>query len=178
MSSREPEVQSFFRAIFADALKEPKPSFVLNALEVAGKIRAVTGSSLCGDRLICEFGAIAEDDLAGASPGEFLFFDNIQQACQDGFAVYDFSVGDEPYKRLWCDLEIRQFDVLAPLTAKGRLLAASMRQVTALKAFIKNNRFIWKLAKSFRKKAAAQAAASATIDLRTWLEQRSGSRMP
>ena len=133
---------------------------MLNALEVAGKIRAVTGSSLCGDRLICEFGAISEDDLAGASPGEFLFFDNIQQACTDGFAVYDFSVGDEPYKRLWCDLEIRQFDVLAPLTAKGRLLGASMRQVTALKAFIKNNRFIWKLAKTFRKKAAAQVAPS------------------
>ena len=156
----EPEVKSFFRSIFAEALKEQKPSFVLNALEVAGKIRAVTGSSLCGDRLICEFGAISEDDLAGASPGEFLFFDNIQQACQDGFAVYDFSVGDEPYKRLWCDLEIRQFDVLAPLTAKGRLLGASMQQVTALKAFIKNNRFIWKLAKTFRKKAAAQVAPS------------------
>ena len=160
----EPQVKSFFRAIFSDALKEPKPSFVLNALEVAGKIRAVTGSSLCGDRLICEFGAISEDELAGASPGEFLFFDNIQQACQDGFSVYDFSVGDEPYKRLWCDLEIRQFDVLAPLTAKGRLLAASMRQVTALKAFIKNNRFIWKLAKSFRKKAVGQAAAPADDD--------------
>jgi CelD/BcsL family acetyltransferase involved in cellulose biosynthesis len=156
----EPEVKSFFRSIFTAALKEPKPSFVLNALEVAGKIRAVTGSSLCGDRLICEFGAISEDDLAGASPGEFLFFDNIQQACQDKFAVYDFSVGDEPYKRLWCDLEIRQFDVLVPLTAKGRLLGASMRQVTALKAFIKNNRFIWKLAKTFRKKAAAQVAPS------------------
>ena len=127
-------------------------------MEVAGKIRAATGSSLSGDRLICEFGAIAEDDLAHASPGEFLFFDNIQQACKDGFAVYDFSVGDEPYKRLWCDLEIRQFDVMVPLTAKGQLLAASMRQTTRLKAFIKNNRFIWKLAKTFRKKAAAPVA--------------------
>ena len=155
----EAEVKRFFRAIFAEALKEPKPPFVLNGLEVGGKIRAVTGSSLCGDRLICEFGAIADDDLAHASPGEFLFFDNIQQACEDGFAVYDFSVGDEPYKRLWCDLEIRQFDVLVPLTAKGRLLAASMRQATRLKAFIKNNRFIWKLAKTFRKKAAAQLRA-------------------
>lgn len=157
----EAQVQRFFRSIFAEALKEPKPSFMLHALEVGGKIRAVTGSSRCGDRLICEFGAIGEDDLAHASPGEFLFFDNIQEACKDGFAVYDFSVGDEPYKRLWCDIEIVQFDALLPLNAKGRLLAASMRQLTRLKTFIKNNRVVWKLAKAFRKKAAAHATSTA-----------------
>ena len=36
-----------------------------------------------------------------------------------------------------------------------------MRQLTRLKAFIKNNRFVWKLAKAFRKKAAAHAAQAA-----------------
>ncbi|TIT74233.1 MAG: GNAT family N-acetyltransferase, partial [Mesorhizobium sp.] len=60
----EPEVRAFFRTLFTEALAEGKPSFVLHGLEVAGKLRAVTGSSLSGKRLICEFGAIAEDDLA------------------------------------------------------------------------------------------------------------------
>lgn len=90
-------------------------------------MRAITGSIRCHDRLICEFGAIADDDMAFASPGEFLFFDNIEEACLQGYAVYDFSVGDEHYKRLWCDLEIAQFDVLVPLTAKGRAAAAGLR---------------------------------------------------
>jgi CelD/BcsL family acetyltransferase involved in cellulose biosynthesis len=151
------EVQAFFRAVFAEALKERKPSFVLHALEVGGKIRAATGSSRCADRLICEFGAIAEDDVAFASPGEFLFFDNIKEACDGGYAVYDFSVGDEPYKRLWCDLEIRQFDALVPLTAKGHALATVMQFANRAKSFVKNNRFVWKLVKSLRKKAAAPA---------------------
>jgi CelD/BcsL family acetyltransferase involved in cellulose biosynthesis len=153
----QPEVQAFFRSIFAEALKEPKPSFVLHGLEVGGRIRAVTGSSRCADRLICEFGAIADDDIAFASPGEFLFFDNIEEACRDGLSVYDFSVGDEPYKRLWCDLEIRQFDALVPLSLKGQAFAAAMRATTRLKAFVKNNRFVWRLVKTFRKRAAAQA---------------------
>ena len=87
----EPEVRAFFRALFAGALAEEKPSFVLHGLEVAGKLRAVTGSSRSGKRLICEFGAIAEDDLGHTSPGDFLFFDNIQEACETGFEVYDFS---------------------------------------------------------------------------------------
>lgn len=150
-------VHSFFRALFAEALKEPKPSFVLHGLEVAGKIRAATGSSRCAERLICEFGAIADDDVAFASPGGYLFFDNIREACDEGYSIYDFSVGDEPYKRLWCDLEIRQFDVLMPLTIKGRAAAAALLGANRLKSFVKNNRFVWKLVKTFRKKAAAQA---------------------
>lgn len=151
----EPEVKAFFRAIFKDALREARPSFFLHGLEVGGKIRAVTGSSRCADRLICEFGAIADDDIAFASPGEFLFFDNIDEACRDGYSIYDFSVGDEPYKRLWCDLEIAQFDAVVPLSAKGHFFAGGMRAATRLKASVKNNRFAWNLIKTLRKKTAA-----------------------
>ena len=153
------QIRAFFRALFADALAEEKPSFLLHALEVAGKLRAITGSSRSGKRLICEFGAIAEDDLGFTSPGDFLFFDNIQEACELGFAVYDFSVGDEPYKRLWCDIEIQHFEVLVPLTLKGRALAAGLRQGTRAKAFIKNNPTAWKLTKMLRRKTAGQAPA-------------------
>lgn len=154
----EPEVRAFFRALFIGALAEENPSFVLHGLEVAGKLRAVTGSSRSGKRLICEFGAIAEDDLAHTSPGDFLFFDNIEEACENGFEIYDFSVGDEPYKRLWCDIETQHFEVLFPLTLKGRALALELRQGARLKAFIKNSPTIWKLTKRLRRKTAGQAA--------------------
>lgn len=157
----DPAVRAFFHALFSDALKEEPPLFVLHGLDVAGKLRAVTGSSVSAKRLICEFGAIAEDDLSHASPGDFLFFENIQEACDKGFEVYDFSVGDEPYKRLWCDTEAQHFEVLAPLTLKGRMLALSLRQTTRLKAFIKNSPTIWRLTKLLRRKAAGRAGASA-----------------
>ena len=62
------EVQAFFRSLFIDALRESPPPFVLHALEVGGKLRAVTGSSLSAKRLVCEFGAIAEDDLGAYEP--------------------------------------------------------------------------------------------------------------
>ena len=158
------DVRAFFRALFADALGEEKPPFQLHGLEVAGKLRAVTGSSRCGKRLICEFGAIAEDDLAFTSPGDFLFFDNIQEACELGFGVYDFSVGDEPYKRLWCDIAVQHFEVLAPLTLKGRALAMGLRQAARTKAFIKNNPTVWRLTKMLRRKAAGQAVSPAAAE--------------
>ena len=150
------EVRAFFHALFAGALAENPPPFVLHGLEVGGALRAVTGSSLSGKRLVCEFGAIAEDDLAHASPGDFLFFENIGEACRQGLQIFDFSVGDEPYKRLWCDIETRHFDVVVPLTAKGRLLALQMRLAARLKAFVKNSPLIWKLTKLARKRVAGQ----------------------
>ncbi|MBZ9705488.1 GNAT family N-acetyltransferase [Mesorhizobium sp. ESP7-2] len=156
--------RAFFRGLFTQAVAEDKPYFVLHGLEVAGKLRAVTGSSRSGSRLICEFGAIAEDDLSNTSPGDFLFFDNIQNACQSGFAVYDFSVGDEPYKRLWCDIETQHFEVLVPLTLKGRGLAQALRLGARLKALVKNSPTIWKLAKMLRRKAAGQAQPAAGED--------------
>ena len=85
-----------------------------------------------------------------------------------GWRSIDFSVGDEPYKRLWCDIETRHFDVVVPLTAKGRLLAAAMRLTGRLKAFVKNSPTVWKLTKLLRKTAAGQPQPS---------EDRSGDRL-
>jgi len=144
------EIRSFFRALFKAALAPERPPFFLQGLEIGGKLRAVTGLSAAEDRLVCEFGGISEDELTGASPGDFLFFENIKQACEDGFSVFDFSVGDEPYKRLWCDIEIRQFDVLVPLTLKGRAALAAWTATACAKRLVKKNRLAWRWAKGFR----------------------------
>lgn len=154
----DPGVQTFLRRLFTSALADERPHFILHGLEVGGKLRAVTGSSLCDDRLVCEFSAFAEDDLVSASPGDFLFFENIREACEEGFAIYDFSVGDEVYKRQWCDIETTQFDVIVPLTAKGRLLASATNASSTAKRIIKNNSVLWAVAKRMRKSARAQTA--------------------
>jgi len=152
------EVRGFFRKLFAEALSGETPAFVLDGLEVDGRLRAVTGSSRCGKRMICEFGAIREDEVAHISPGDFLFFENIRKACEEGLDIYDFSVGDEPYKRLWCDVEITQYDVIVPLTAKGKVLALTRRAANRAKAFVKNNRLVWRLAKALRRRKTGQTA--------------------
>lgn len=146
------EVRQFFHRLFRDALAEKEPPFVLDGLEVAGQLRAVTGSSRCGDRLVCEFGAIREDELSRLSPGDFLFFDNIRRACEEGLALYDFSVGDEPYKRLWCDVEITHYDVLVPMTLRGSILARAMRARNRLKALVKGNSLAWRFTKALRRR--------------------------
>ncbi|KQU75394.1 acetyltransferase [Aminobacter sp. DSM 101952] len=157
-------VRTFFRKLFADALQKDPPPFVLHGLEVGGKYRAVTGSSRAGNRLVCEFGAIADDELAFASPGEYLFFDNISEACDQGFDIYDFSVGDEPYKRQWCDVEIQHSDVLVPLTVKGRLYALALKSISRLKSAVKNNARLWAMLKRLRSGVRGKDAPAAEED--------------
>ncbi|MBX3569206.1 MAG: GNAT family N-acetyltransferase [Rhizobiaceae bacterium] len=157
-------MRRFLLDLFTGALAtSPKP-FVLHALEVGGRLRAVTGSSRFGDTLICEFGAIVEDELSHASPGDFLFFENIREAAEQGMAIYDFSVGDELYKRLWCDIETIHQDVTHPLSLKGHALAAVVRAANRGKAYIKNSPALWRLVKTLRRQAAGKPQPAAGGD--------------
>ena len=145
-----PHVRESFRRLFRAALDTQPSPFALHALEVGGKIRAITGSSRSGDRIICEFGAFAEDELTKVAPGDFLSYQNIAEACAEGVALYDFGVGDEPYKRAWCDIEIRHADVFVGLTRRGRALAMTNFAKTAAKRMVKQNPTLARIARRAR----------------------------
>ena len=149
------DVRAFFHRLYAEEAAQDETAFVLHALEVGGIIRAITGSSLCGKRMICEFSAFRPDRAENTSPGDYLFFECIRWACERGFLIYDFSVGDEPYKRLWCDIETVQRDTLIALNARGRIMAAMRNGTTSLKRQIKNTPPLWAAYKSLRKLRAA-----------------------
>jgi len=150
-----PRVQESFRRLFHAALCEPRPPFILHGLEVDGKVRAITGSSRTREGVICEFSTFSEDELSHASPGDFLFHENIAEACAEGLSVYDFSVGDEPYKRIWCDVETTHVDVFVGLTAKGRMLAAANFALAAAKRLIKQHSSTARLLRRARRISAS-----------------------
>lgn len=151
----EADVKDFFLDLYVSAAaKNSEPDFVLYGLEVGGKIRAVTGCSRIRSGLICDFGAFSEDELSPHSPGEFLFYENIREASKEGLAIYDLGVGDENYKRDWCDIETTQFDVAIPLTARGRLSIGIRKATSAAKRQIKANQFAWEIVKRLRRRGS------------------------
>ena len=90
----------------------------------------------------------------GAVPRLLLRLPCIEDACNHGKAIYDFSVGDEPYKRSWCDVETWQFDTLLPLTAKGRAAWALATARAHAVRLVKSNAALWSLVKQLRTKVA------------------------
>lgn len=64
------------------------------------------------------------------SPGRLLLERVMQWSCENGIEIYDFSIGDEPYKQDWCELSTPLSRGSAPVTLKGRgvLLPGQLRQ--------------------------------------------------
>lgn len=145
------QVQAFFRALFRDALKETPKPFVLHGLEVGGELRGVNGLSITPHSMVCEFVGIRDDDPQ-LSPGFFLDYACMEEACEDGKKLYDFSVGDDPAKRSWCDVETWQFDTLMPLTARGFLFWTYVRARARAVRFVKSNRLLWTLVRYVRQR--------------------------
>ncbi len=152
-----PEVQAFFRQLFRDAQAITPPPFVLHGVEVGGQLVGINGYSITGHSFVCEFCAIDDADPT-LSPGYFLHYVAMEQACERGKAIYDFSVGDDDYKRSWCDIETQQFDVLWPLTMKGRLAVAMQIARARTISAVKSNKRLWTLAKALRTKIAGSNA--------------------
>jgi CelD/BcsL family acetyltransferase involved in cellulose biosynthesis len=154
----EPHTRAFFNTLFKRALEEEEPSFAIDALEVGGEIKAVNGLLHTRQTTVCQFGAIREDELK-TSPGFTLDYMNIQNAAEKGLAMFDFGVGDEAYKRSWCEIEIRHFDILAPLSLRGRILghvnAARSKAVGALK----RNEKAWAAVKALRTRLAGRSSS-------------------
>lgn len=144
-------VQAFFRALFRNALNETPKPFVLHGLEVGGELRGVNGLSMTPHSMVCEFVGIRDDDPQ-LSPGFFLDYACMEEACEQGKKLYDFSVGDDPAKRSWCDVEIWQFDTLMPLTARGSLFLAWVRGRARAVRFVKSNRLLWALVRHIRRR--------------------------
>lgn len=136
-------IKTFFHRLFAAETAAAAPRFQLKALEVAGTYRAVLGKSHAKGQTFIDFIGIADDELASASPGEFLFFEDIQDSCNTDLSVYSFGIGDEPYKRSWCDIEIPTYDTNVSLTAKGRMYASYLAGREGLVRSIKQNDAVW-----------------------------------
>jgi CelD/BcsL family acetyltransferase involved in cellulose biosynthesis len=159
----DPGVQAFFKALFADALSSVAPRYELHALEVGGEIAAVAGCTINGKHLTVEFGGICSSDRQ-LSPGDILYHLLIEQCCQRGFEIFDLGVGDEFYKRRWCDTEIWHRDTYLPLTVKGRIAVTTFTGVAAAKKRIKSSPLLFGLVKKLRGfgKARDQEAQSET----------------
>ena len=78
-----------------------------------------------------------DGEVARYGPGATHLNDLLQVALARGFKIFDFTIGDERYKRDWCDTELKLFDFIAAANWRGQLVAAAMPAKQQRKRFIK-----------------------------------------
>lgn len=120
--------------------------------EHEGEIPAVAGLSRKGDHVIVQFCSIGSGPLTGASPGELLFHLMIEQYNTEGVGLFDFGIGDMPFKRSWCTEETVQVNVTLPVTPLGRLGVLKEEMSTRLKTMIKQNPAVYSFLQRIRTK--------------------------
>jgi CelD/BcsL family acetyltransferase involved in cellulose biosynthesis len=134
----KPGHSEFFREIAAD------PAMVhISRLDV-GAVKAA-----CNLGLIfrgCYYHVLASYDAGEVSkygPGAAHLHDLMAYAIERKCNVFDFTIGDERYKRDWSDTELKLFDHISAATMRGWPKVAMSVGYSKLKRFIKQTPVMW-----------------------------------
>jgi CelD/BcsL family acetyltransferase involved in cellulose biosynthesis len=168
-----PMTQRFFRDIAHVPARDNDYPLRLHAIrmtggELAGEVPAIAGVSRKGDHLIVQFSSIGSGPSLEASPGELLFHlmvEHYNGEPGDRIALFDFGIGDLPFKRAWCTQVTVQVNVSIAITQLGRLAALKEEAATRLKTVIKQNPAVYSLVQKIRARAhSGPANAAAETD--------------
>jgi CelD/BcsL family acetyltransferase involved in cellulose biosynthesis len=88
--------------------------------------------------------------LARFGPGVAHLHELMSYAIDRGCGTFDFTVGDEAYKRDWCDTELKLYDYVAGVTVRGRAIGKILAVGRTAKRAIKQSPILWPAAMKLR----------------------------
>ena len=84
-----------------------------------------------------------DGEVSRFGPGAAHLHDLLRYAIERGCRVFDFTVGDERYKRDWSDTELKLFDHASAATMRGFGPAMTLLATRRLKRWIKQTPVLW-----------------------------------
>jgi CelD/BcsL family acetyltransferase involved in cellulose biosynthesis len=151
-----PGYLDFFRAIVAD----PNLRDVVHLSRIdVGETPVATGLGLrfknCYYLILSSY---QDGPLARFGPGRAHLQEMMRYAIEHRFGRFDFTIGDEPYKRDWCDIEIKLFGYVEAATMKGQYVAATKTALHRAEHFVTSRPVLRRVAKG------VAAALALTVD--------------
>jgi CelD/BcsL family acetyltransferase involved in cellulose biosynthesis len=137
----KPGHTEFYRALATDPAT--KPLVHVSRLDVGSAAAAVNLALTyrgCYYHLLASY---SDCELSRFGPGAAHLHDLLHYAIDNGFNIFDFTIGDERYKRDWCDTELKLYDYVAPATWRGALVATPKLAAKRLKRWIKQTPAVW-----------------------------------
>ena len=143
-----PGVCDFFNTISATHSQDHL--IHLSALLLDGKIIATHWGLFYKKRFYCLYPAYARDNVSKYAPGTQLLWHLFSWCIDNGAEIFDFTIGDEPYKDKWCKTKSNVFDYYHSATLKGYLYVWPLSMAKKIKRTIKHTPSLWKLALTLR----------------------------
>ncbi len=138
-----PGYVEFYRAVATD----PRFNRIVHVskLEVGAETAAVNLGLVFRGRYYYVLSSYTDGSLARFGPGAIHLRELMRYAIDRGLASFDFTIGDEPYKRDWCDGVSPLYDHIATATARGALVALPLQLGQQIKRAIKQTPALWAL---------------------------------
>jgi CelD/BcsL family acetyltransferase involved in cellulose biosynthesis len=136
-----PGYAQFYRALAGDPAT--RPLVHVSRLDVGPTPAAVNLGLTFRDRYYHLLASYDDGDLSRYGPGAAHLHDLLRYAIGRDLRVFDFTIGDERYKRDWCDSELTLYDFISAATWRGTLVVAPMRVALRLKRWIKGTPVLW-----------------------------------
>ena len=157
-----PGYQEFFRAVTSDPAMR---GLVHIARLDLGTMTAATSIGLTFGG--CFYLIVASYDGGEVSrhgPGAAHLNELLRYAIEHDCHQFDFTVGDEGYKRDWGDITIRLYDYLSARSLRSFPLVFATKQYRRLKRFIKQTPVLWHAFSALRARFGGPATASGHRD--------------
>jgi CelD/BcsL family acetyltransferase involved in cellulose biosynthesis len=135
-----------YREFFRDVATDPacRGLVHIGRLDV-GEVTAAANMGLrCGEDYCLILSSYVDGELARLGPGRAHLHELLRYAIGQHFKRFDFTIGDEPYKRDWSDVELKLFDHLAATTVQGWMILMGAAGFRRLKRFIKQSPAVWR----------------------------------
>jgi CelD/BcsL family acetyltransferase involved in cellulose biosynthesis len=138
----------FYRALACDAASRPLAH--VSRLDVGTTAAAINLGLVHRGRYYHLLASYDDGEVSRFGPGAAHLHDLMQYAIAQGCSLFDFTIGDEGYKRDWSDTELALYDHIAAVTLRGALVALPLTAARRLKRWIKQTPFLWTLASKTR----------------------------
>ncbi len=149
----KPGHTEFYRALATD----PATRHVVHVsrLDVGANAAAVNLGLIYRERYYHLLASYSDCDLSRFGPGAAHLHDLLHYAIDRGCRIFDFTIGDERYKRDWCDTELTLYDYITPVTWRGELMAMPKLAAQRIKRWIKQTPVLWAMATKLRELVGA-----------------------
>jgi len=131
----------FYRSLATDP--QTRHLVHVSRLDVGLQIAAVNIGLTFRDTYYHLQASYADGEIARFGPGAAHLHEILQYAIGHGFKTYDFTIGDEGYKRDWCDSARTLYDHIAVVTWRGALVGATAGALQRVKRQIKQTPWLW-----------------------------------
>lgn len=159
---KRPGYPEFFHAIVTD----PEVGDLVNVsrLDVGALFGSTNVSLQFRDRFYMILSSYHGGEISRFGPGTAHLHEMMRDAIERGFRLFDFTIGDEPYKLDWADIKLVLYDHLAAYTLRGRIAVSFSALLRRVARFIKQTPILWRLAVKIRALMARRKSAPAVSE--------------